>query len=148
MFYWVSSVLTHSYALLDDNWPDHVRSKAFDDQCIAVSHHRLSSSGSSDSSVHHKLFQDNDTSSPTYITSSVHNVPKLEKHFYYFDTSSDSHLGPKLIYRTSKDKFMPPTGPENDPRPIWLLQVNNHAQLGKDNLWATVHDKVCDLLEV
>jgi ubiquitin len=111
------------------------------ESCIEVSSRR---SSSSDSSVRHKLFQDDDASSDTSVASSV---PKLDKHFFYFDIRGDGRLGPKLIYRTSKEKFTPPTGPENDPRPIRLLQVEDHAQLGKDNLWATVRDKVRDLLE-
>ncbi|KDQ63439.1 hypothetical protein JAAARDRAFT_169256 [Jaapia argillacea MUCL 33604] len=99
-----------------------------------------------DSSVRDNLFQDDDASSDTSITSSVHDVPKLEKLFYYFDIRGDGCLGPKLIYKTAKDTFTPPTGPENDPRPIRLLQVDDHAQLGKDDLWATVRDKVGELL--
>jgi hypothetical protein len=91
--------------------------------------------------------QDNDASSDISITSSVHNIPKLESDFYYFNIRGDNCLGPKLIYRTSKDTFTPPTGPENDARPIQLLQVNDHAQLGNDNLWATVRDGVHDPLE-
>lgn len=103
---------------------------------------------SSDSPVRHELFQEDDAFSATSIGSSVHDVPKLEKHYYYFDIRGDGRLGPKLIYRTSKDTFTPPAGPENDPRPIRLLQVDDHAQLGRENLWATVRDKVRDLLEV
>ena len=94
--------------------------------------------------VRHELFQDDDASSNNSFTSSVHDVPKLEKDYFYFDIRGDGRLGPKLIYRTSKDKFTPPTWPENDPRPIRLLEVEDHAQLGKDNLWATIRDKACD----
>ncbi|KIM42817.1 hypothetical protein M413DRAFT_444469 [Hebeloma cylindrosporum] len=66
---------------------------------------------------------------------------------YYFDIRGDGCLGPPLIYRTSKDQFTPPTGPENDPRPMRLLQVDDHAKLGKDDLWPAVRDKVRELLE-
>jgi len=106
-----------------------------------------SSSGSSDSSVRDKLFQDDDVSSDTSVASSIHDISKLERDLYYFDIRGDGHLGPKLIYRTSKDIFTPPTGPENNPCPIQLLQVDDHTQLGKDELWATVRDKVRDPLE-
>ena len=97
-----------------------------------------------DSLVRHELFQDDDASSNNSFTPSVHDVPKLEKDYFYFDIRGDGRLGPKLIYRTSKDKFTPPTWPENDPRPIRLLEVEDHAQLGKDNLWATIRDQACD----
>lgn len=74
----------------------------------------------------------------------MHDVSELEKRYYYFDIRGDDRLGPKLIFRTSKETFTPPTGPENDPRPIRLIQVDDHAQLGKDDLWAIVRDKVRD----
>lgn len=92
--------------------------------------------------------QDDDASSNESFTSSVHDVPKLERDYFYFDVRGDCRLGPKLIYRTSKEKFTPPTDePWNDPRPIRLLEVEDHAQLGKDNLWATIRDKVGELLQ-
>ena len=145
-FYWVSSILTHSYALQDDNWQDYVRTDEFDQHCITVHNRRSSSSGSSDSSARRKIFEEDGASSATSVES-AHDVPKLEKYYYYFDIRSDGCLGPPLIYRTSKDQFTPPTGPENDPRPMRLLQVDDHAKLGKDDLWPAVRDKVRDLLE-
>ena len=81
----------------------------------------------------------------------VHDVSKFEKHFFYFNIRGDGQLGPKLVYRSSEDKFTPPAGPENDPRsirPLQLLQVEDHAKLGKDNQWATIRDKVRDLLDI
>lgn len=69
---------------------------------------------------------------------------ELEQRCYYFNIRGDGRLGPKLIYRTSKDIFTPPSGPENEIRSIRLLQVGSHAQLGKDDLWAAVRDKVSD----
>ena len=147
-FYWVSSILTRSYALQDDNWQDYVRTDEFDQHCITVHNRRSSSSGSSDSSARRKIFEEDDASSATSESvESAHDVPKLEKYYYYFDIRSDGCLGPPLIYRTSKDQFTPPTGPENDPRPMRLLQVDDHAKLGKDDLWPAVRDKVRDLLE-
>ena len=97
--------------------------------------------------VRHEPFQDDDALSNNSFTSSVHDVSKLEKDYFYFDIRGDGRLGPKLIYRTSKGKFTPPTWPENNPRPIRLLEVGDHAQLGKDNLWATIRDKACEPLE-
>lgn len=139
-------MLTRSYALQDDNWQDYVRTDEFDQHCITVHNRRSSSSGSSDSSTRRKIFEEDDASSATFVES-AHDVPKLEKYYYYFDIRSDGCLGPPLIYRTSKDQFTPPTGPENDPRPMRLLQVDYHAKLGKDDLWPAVRDKVRDLLE-
>jgi hypothetical protein len=78
---------------------------------------------------------------------SSHEVPKLEKHLYYFGLRGNRHLGPKLVLRTSTDVFMPPTGPEHDPRVMQLLGVYDHNKLGQDNRWATIRKEVRDLLE-
>ena len=77
---------------------------------------------------------------------SLHEVPKLEKHLYYFGIRGNRRLGPKLIFRTSTDVFTPPTGPEHDPRVVQLLPVYFHEKLGKNNLWAAILKEVCDLI--
>ncbi|KAL6306131.1 hypothetical protein BKA93DRAFT_816510 [Sparassis latifolia] len=73
--------------------------------------------------------------------------PSSEKHLYYFGLCGNRHLGPKLVFRTSTDVFTPPTGPEHDPRLMQLLGVYNHNKLGQDNLWATIHEEVVQLLD-
>jgi hypothetical protein len=139
MFYWVSSILTRSYTLLVDYWYDYVHSEAFDKECNAQSKRRLSSSSSSDSSERIRLWEDDDSSSMTSMES-PYEVPKL------------------IFFRTSMDVFTPFTGPEYDPRIImwpWaprscimqLLGVHDHNKLGQENLWATICEKVRDLLE-
>jgi hypothetical protein len=87
-----------------------------------VSRRLSSSSGSIDSSERIKLFRDDDSSSETSVES-LHEVPKLEKLFYYFGLRGDGDLGPKLVYRTSTDI------------------------LGQNKIWATIREKVRDLLE-
>ena len=62
-------------------------------------------------------------------------------------TMIPSTFGPKLVFRTSKDVFTLPTGPEHDPRVIQLLSVHDHNKLGQDNLWVTIREEVRDLLE-
>jgi hypothetical protein len=90
--------------------------------------------------------QDDDDSSMTPVESS-HEVPKLEKYLYYFGLRGNRRLGPKLVFRTSTDVFVPPTGPEQDTRAMQLLGVYDHNKLSKNKLWATVREKVSDLLE-
>ena len=139
-------ILTRSYTLLVDYWDEHVHSPAFDEECNAQSKRLSYSSRSSDASERITLWQDDDSSSMTFVESS-HEVPKLEKHLYYFGLRGNRHLGPKLVFRTSTDVFTPPTGPEHDPRVMQLLGVYDHNKLGQDNLWATIREEVRHLLE-
>jgi hypothetical protein len=114
--------------------------------CDAQSNHRSSSSTSSDSSERIRLWEDDDSSGVTPVESS-YEVPKLEKYLYYFGLRGNRHRGPKLVFRTSSDVFTPPSGPEHDPRVMQLLSVHDHNKLGQKNLWATIREKVRDLLE-
>ena len=66
---------------------------------------------------------------------------------YYFGIRGPRRPGPKLIFRTSKDVFAAPSGPEQDARLMRLRPVYEHHKLGKDDLWATIRSKVRDLLE-
>jgi hypothetical protein len=83
----------------------------------------------------------------TTVELSSHIVPKLKVNLYYFGIRGHRHRGPKLIYRTSKDVFTLPFGPEQDPRIMQLLPIYYHDKLGQDKLWATICDEVRDLLE-
>ena len=81
------------------------------------------------------------------VESPSYDVSELEANLYYFGIRGPRRWGPKLIFRTSKDVFRAPSGPEQDARPMRLLPVYEHHKLGTDNLWATVRSKVRDLLE-
>ena len=87
------------------------------------------------------------TTTTTTVESSSHIVLKLEATLYYFSIRGHRHQGPKLIYRTSKDVFALPFGPEQDPRIMQLLPVYYHDKLGQDKLWAIIRDEVHDLLK-
>ncbi|KAI0041415.1 hypothetical protein FA95DRAFT_1501512 [Auriscalpium vulgare] len=78
---------------------------------------------------------------------SSHEVSTLEKRLYYFGLRGNRRLGPKLVFRTSTDVFTPPTGPENDARPMQLLGVYYHNKLGQNNLWATIREAAVELLD-
>ncbi|KAG5342634.1 hypothetical protein C0989_012139 [Termitomyces sp. Mn162] len=90
---------------------------------------------------------DDDGSSLTSVESFHHVVSKLEAYLYYFGIRGPGHWGPKLIYRTSKDVFTPPSGPEQDARIMQLLPVYHHDKLGQDDLWSTIRDEVVKLLD-
>jgi hypothetical protein len=140
------NLLTHFYILLADYWEQYVHSEVFDKECKAALSKSLLSHPNvftSNSSKRTNLWE-NDKGEPslTSVGSSSHAVSKLEAHLYYFGIRGYGHRGPKLIYRTSEDVFMPPFGPEQDARIMQLLPIYYHDKLGKDNLWATVRDEV------
>ncbi|TDL16721.1 hypothetical protein BD410DRAFT_816673 [Rickenella mellea] len=128
------------------NWDQHVHSEAFNRDCDAQSRHLLSGSCGFEPSEHVNLW-DSDDSSFTSVDTSDHYVPKLEAFLYFHGLRGKRKLGPKLIYRTSKDTFSPPSGPSQDVRMMELLTVHKHAKLGQNNLWATIHDKTVELLD-
>ncbi|KAG8894498.1 hypothetical protein FRB99_001223 [Tulasnella sp. 403] len=141
-FYYSSSIPTHSYAFLVDLYVD---TQEFDNECNALS--RESSKGSSlfpdlpDSDLSDLSLWSQDNSSSIGSVSPPYAVSKLEAALYYSGVSGHNRVPPKLIYRTSKDVFVPPTGPEAYRRFMTLEPVFKHDQLGQNNLWATVRSK-------
>ena len=105
-----------------------------------------SESGESDASKRARIFQDADSSSDTSYESD-YELPKLERLLYYFGLRGNGRLGPKLVYRTSKDVFTPPTGPDYDLRTMQLLTVHEHVKLNEDNLWNKIRGEVRDLVD-
>ena len=139
------SILTYSSPLLADDTLDlHVLSPAFDKQCAAYAK-EISSGPLSDhrdpdySSDYSNLWEDSDVPS---AESSCYDVPKLEAHLYYFGIRGPRRRGPKLIFRTSKDVFTAPSGPEQNPRLMRLLPVYEHQKLCENNVWATIRSNV------
>ena len=106
----------------DDALELYVHSTAFDKECFACSVEIVRGLPSDDSKA--------DSSS----ASSVRSVESSPYDLYYFGIRGLRHRGPKLIFRTSKDVFPAPWGPEQDARPMQLLPVYEHHKLGKDNL--------------
>ena len=82
------------------------------------------------------------------MAASPHDVPPLEANFYYASLSPShdgrglNNRGPRLIYRTSKDKFVPPTGPEAYRGLMKLCPVPEVHQLGNDCLWGRILNEV------
>ncbi|KAL6306401.1 hypothetical protein BKA93DRAFT_729418, partial [Sparassis latifolia] len=129
----------------------HVHSAAFDKECTAYSKEVAKGPPSDDSNADYSdcssLWETDSSSSVSSVESSPYDVSKLEAHLYYFGIRGSRRWGPKLIFRTSKDVFTVPSGPEQDPRLMRLLPVHKHHKLGKDNLWATIRSKVVELLD-
>ena len=87
------------------------------------------------------------SSSSSSVNSSPYNISKLEANHYYFGIRGIRCWGPKLVFRTSKDVFTAPSGPEQSPRLMQLLPVYNHQQLSNNDLWAIIRSKVCNPLK-
>lgn len=118
----------------------YIQSREFDDECAAqlnkphegapVSNDLWSPIGETTSSV-------------TSMGASPHDLPSFEANLYYAGLSPGPNArGPRLIYRTSKDKFVLPTGPETYPRLMELCLVPEDHQLGNDGLWDSIRNKV------
>ncbi|EKM56437.1 uncharacterized protein PHACADRAFT_118113 [Phanerochaete carnosa HHB-10118-sp] len=140
----------------DDTFERHVHSAAFDKECAAAAavYSRWIGNGppSDDSDVDYSsersnLWETDSSSGVPSVDSSPYDVSKLEAHLYYLGIRGPRRWGPKLIFRTSKDIFPVPSGPEPYCRPMRLLPVYEHHKLGKDNLWATIRSKVVELLD-
>ncbi|KAG8756942.1 hypothetical protein FRC11_004910 [Ceratobasidium sp. 423] len=119
------------------DWDAHVHTEAFDKACNAQ-YKRLSSGSSSSESSRLKLWDDD---------SSSHIVPKLEAHLYYHGIRGDRERAPKLVYRTSKDVFTPPSGPAQYVRTMEVFDVDFHEKLSKNDLWRIFLGEVVKLLE-
>ena len=145
-------MLTHSYTfqVLADALDRHVNSAEFDEECAVLSRKIAQGLSSDNSDLDHSfdyssLWEKEEDSSISSARS--HNVSKLEAYLYYFGIRGTRHMGPKLIFRTSKDVFTAPLGPEHDPRVMQLLPVYGHPILGEGDLWDTICSKVVQLLD-
>lgn len=66
---------------------------------------------------------------------------EYEANLYYAGVRSRGY-GPKLIYRTSRDKFKEPTGPEAYKRLMRIVAVPDSHNFAQKGLWDSVRDKV------
>ena len=140
-----SSILTCSYTFLDGIWELHVHSPAFNQDCAAYSKRIAKGPPSDDSDSY---YSDDNSILEKDSSSSRYDVSKLEANLYYFGIRGPRRRGTKLIFRTSRDIFTAPSGPENDSRLMQLRPVYEHQKLGTDDLCATIRSKVLDFLEV
>ena len=89
---------------------------------------------------------DDDSSSISSVESCPHDVPKIEANLYFAGLRGANRPSPKLIFRTSSDVFVPPSGPEAYCRLMQLRPVYEHPKLGTDNLWDLIRSEVRDLV--
>ncbi|KAH8991832.1 hypothetical protein EDB83DRAFT_2534913 [Lactarius deliciosus] len=91
-------------------------------------------------------FNWNDNTSVSTVEPSPHEVPKGEANLYYAGLSPNGR-GPKLIYRTSDDKFIEAEGPRAYKRLMRLCPVPEDHELGQDGRWDCIRDQVVELLD-
>lgn len=78
--------------------------------------------------------------------SSNHDVPEYDAYWYYAGLSTSS---PKLVYRTSTDEFIRPTGRGVlSSRLMKLRHVPDNHQLGENGLWDRIRSEVRGVLQV
>ena len=97
--------------------------------------------GDSIFSIRRIQFSDSDgaASSASTDQSAPFNISEYEANSYFYGLS---HRGPRLIYRTSGDKFEYPTGRFAFSRRMSLVPVPNNNELGQNGLWDVVRDQV------
>ena len=68
------------------------------------------------------------------IEFSLYNVSEVKAYLYYASLQSLNHPSLKLVFRTSKDRFVLSEGPEAYCHLIRLCPVYKHPRLGADDL--------------
>ncbi|KIJ11189.1 hypothetical protein PAXINDRAFT_177375 [Paxillus involutus ATCC 200175] len=133
---------------VEPNLEQYVKSEQFDQECAVQLRKRALVSGYSGDSDYEDSFWSNsndDTSSVSSVEPSPHEVPRVEAHRYYAGLGPNGR-GPKLIYRTSDDKFVEAEGPEAYRRLMKIRAVPEDYELGQDGLWDRIRDQVVELL--
>ncbi|KIO23305.1 hypothetical protein M407DRAFT_214897 [Tulasnella calospora MUT 4182] len=126
---------------------EYVKTQEFDHQCseearkLAI----LSSDESGDSDDDSLWSSDDNVSGATTVESTPYEVPKIEANLYYAGVGPKGR-GPRLIYRTSDDKFEEPSGPEAYRRLMRVIAVPDSHEFGQNLTWDMIRDKVVELL--
>ncbi|KAI9060051.1 hypothetical protein FKP32DRAFT_1085663 [Trametes sanguinea] len=139
-----------------DDLEAYVRTAAFDAECINYARtggrHRARSSSSGASDIEWKIdYVGSNDSNALNAEHSEYDAPPYEAHLYYAGLSGPSGRGPKLVYRTSKDRFAPPMGPEAYRRLMKLVGVPAGHALGERRdgrlVWDVVREEVVEILD-
>ncbi|KAH9180783.1 hypothetical protein EDB89DRAFT_2062445 [Lactarius sanguifluus] len=130
---------------VEPNLEEYLKSKEFDQECAVQFQRSLSdSSNSSEDSIWSNW--NDSTSSVSSVEPPPHEVPKVEANLYYAGLSPNGR-GPKLIYRTSNDKFIEAKGPRAYKRLMRLCPIPEDHELGQDGRWDCIRDQVVELLD-
>lgn len=134
---------------IEPSLEEYIKTPAFDHQFSEkVREHTVLSSDESGGSDGDSLRFSNASDSisrATTVESTPYEVSKVEASLYYAGVGSQGY-GPKLIYRTSDDKFEEPSGFEAYTRRMRLVPVPDSHEFGEDGMWDIVRNRVCGLL--
>ena len=121
---------------VEPNLEEYVKSERFDQECAVQLRKALGRASVSDNrgDSDYENSISNDGTSP-------HEVPRAEGYLYYAGLGPNGR-GPKLIYRTSDDKFVEPEGPRAYTRLMKLCPVPEDHELGQDGRWDRIRDQV------
>lgn len=123
-----------------------VNTPEFDLQCSIKARELFALSSDESGNSNNDLWSGDDSASTaTTVESGSHEVSKFEGNFYYAGVGPKGR-GPKLIYRTSEDKFEEPDGPEAYRRLMRVVSVPDSHEFGENGMWDRVRDKVRGLL--
>ncbi|KIM25253.1 hypothetical protein M408DRAFT_331350 [Serendipita vermifera MAFF 305830] len=137
---------------VEPNLEDYVKSQEFDRECAVQfkkARERASAPDNKDSDYKDSIWSnsnDGTSSSVSSVGPSLHEVSKVEAYRYYAGLGHNGR-GPKLIYRTSDDKFVEPEGPRAYRRLMKLCTVPEDHELGQEGLWDRIRDQVVELLD-
>ncbi|KIO20961.1 hypothetical protein M407DRAFT_29405 [Tulasnella calospora MUT 4182] len=130
---------------IESNLKQYVNTPEFDQQYSNKAHHRAALS-SDESNASDEESSDDSVSSTTTVESTPYEVSKFEANLYYAGVRANGR-GPKLVYRTSGDKFEEPSGPEAYKRLMRVVPVPDSFEFGQNGSWDGVRDKVVELLD-
>jgi hypothetical protein len=120
---------------IEPNLEEYVKTPEFDHQCSENAHEHAALSSE----------ESGDSSDDSLWPSTPYEVPKIEANLYYAGVGPKGR-GPKLIYRTSDDKFEEPHGPEAYARLMRIVAVPDSHDFGQNGMWDMVCDRVRGLL--
>ncbi|KAH7885845.1 hypothetical protein F5I97DRAFT_1161115 [Phlebopus sp. FC_14] len=138
------------------DFEDHVQTDEFDQQCLAdfkKTRPITPDPDDSDTASSRPLWSPVAPTSSSFssVGLSPHDPPPLEaKYYYYFGYRSDGRVScPELVFRTSKDIWVPPTGPCTYPREMKLCDIPADHELAKNlTLWDPLRDQVHGRLDM
>ena len=132
---------------VEHNLDAYVQTAEFDLECRkeGLKSARSSSNERGSSGDERPWSSDGRIASATTVEPRPYDVPKLEANLYYAGVGP-KEKGPKLIYRTSKDVFEEPSGPEAYTRLMRVVAVPDTHDFGTNVTWDAIRDQVRGLL--
>ena len=122
---------------------EYVKSEEFDQECAVQLRKAREHASVGDSDYEDSICSNSNdgTSSVSSVEPSPHEAPRVEGYLYYAGLGPNGR-GPKLIYRTSNDKFVEPEGPRAYKCVMKLFPIPEDHKLSWDGHWDRIHNQV------